>query len=273
MRYLFWCCLSLCLAGCGPEVPHAKTLDRNGLMRLVFPTWAPKGTAANQTVSLPADSSQSDKTDETEARVSPLHVVRLDDTHAVMVTETVAVDEHSEPMNCHACSANLGAYFFSHDDKGWRLDARQDSVGTSGVNGAIGTTRVERLGNAFVVFAEWGSCWQGNCGSWLEAFGFWPGKAKSLTPGIPLDAENSGAVGDCDNTDPELGATQPCFDVSSKWAVRQGHVVIDFKGQTQDPLDDDGKRPPAVKIATQARYALQGDELKLVAGSNPVPGL
>jgi len=54
--------------------------------------------------------------------------------------------------------------------------------------------------------------------------------------------------------------------------VRQGQVVIDFKGETQDTPDEDGKRPPAVKIATQARYALQGEALKLVSGANPVPG-
>jgi hypothetical protein len=270
MRRLLLPCLFLCLAACGPDVPHAKNLERKGLMRLVFPEWSPTGTGANQLLALPGGSDEHSAAVETEARIMPTHVIRLDETHAVMVTEAAAIDDDGEPQRCHACAVNLGAYFFSHDDKGWRLDARTDSIGAVGADGHGGDMKVARLGNAYVLFAEWGSCWQGYCGTWLEPFGFWPGKAKRLGEAIRLSAENSGAVGDCDANDPALGSSQPCYEVSGKWSIRKDQLVIDFKGTTRDAAEE-GLRPPATPVAAQAHFALQGEALTLVSGTNPVP--
>ena len=105
------------------------------------------------------------------------------------------------------CSQTIGAYFFEQDAAGWRLTGRQDAAPESGVQGEISTTRFHKLANGhYAMTAEWGSCWQGYCGTWLVVLGLEPGKATVLADGIRTSAENDGAYGSCSALDDPKGA-------------------------------------------------------------------
>lgn len=284
-------CLFLLAACQKAEIRHAATLERASLMLLPFPTWQATGPGKIQDVDLSATADAKSKADAAAQRaaVTPIYVVRLDDTHAALVTATVPVEEDSgRTVNCHACSASIGAYFFEHDADGWRLTARQDAAANSGVEGNIGETSIAKLGDGhYAVSAEWGSCWQGNCGSWLVVLGLQANQATLLESGIPLSINNDGAYGACsaldaprkakpapgkDDDEDEDSNAHECLDIRSKWKFLQNRLLIDFEGRLSK-LDTNGQLLPLEKVKQQVVYEIVHGLLKPVSGSNPVPAL
>ena len=261
------------------EMRYSATLDRASLMQLPFPGWKADGEGSVQPVDLSATAGKQSKADATQmrAKVTPLYVVRLDDTHAALLTQALPVDDDNTPQSCHACSGNIGAYFFEHGTAGWRLGARQDAVANSGVQGNIGQTQITKLADGhFALTAEWGSCWQGYCGSWLVLIGLQADRATLLHAGIPLSVDNDGAFGACGELDKPTTATadpdlHECLDVHSQWKIQDSRLLINFEGRVSKP-DPDGKLLPTQKIAQQTAYAITPGLLTLVRGANPVPG-
>ena len=262
-----------------PDVRYSKTLDRESLMRLPYPTWQASGAGKVQQVDLSAISRGNDyaQASKTRAFISPMYVVRLDDTHAVMVTETWPTTKGDELLDCHACSGTIGAYFFENSASGWRLSSHQDAVAHSGANGNIGETKITKLANGhFALTAEWGSTWFGYSGSWLVVVGLKADKASLLESGIPLSIDNDGAHGACSELDnptegKEEAQPQECLDIRSQWKFQGESLLIDFAGRLSK-LGPDGKLLPTRKIAQQARYGIAANQLNLTKGVNPVPG-
>ncbi len=261
------------------DLAHSATLERAALMHVVFPSWQSADQGKVQQLDLSATTSAKNKTDAVAVltEVTPLYVVRLDDTHAAMVTQALPVDDSSKPMDCHACSGTIGAYFFEHKADGWQLAQRQDAVAQSGVEGNIGKTNISKLSDGhYALTAEWGSCWQGYCGSWLVVVGLVPGKATLLAPGIALSADNDGAYGACSALDGaqddsnQTDEAHECFEVSSKWQFQGNRLLVNFEGRLGE-LDANGKPLPVKKVAQQAAYAIEPGRMVLQAGSNPVP--
>jgi len=261
------------------ELKHAATLDRASLMELPFPGWRADAKAKIQSVNLSALAEEKNKASEaaTRAEVTPIYVVKLDDTHATLLTQTLPVNDGDEPIDCHACSGTIGAYFFEQDAAGWQLTSRQDAVAQSGVQGHIGDTSISKLTDGhFALTAEWGSCWQGYCGSWLVVVGLQRDNATLLAPGIPLSVDNDGAHGACSALDaPEESEAEPnaheCMDIRSKWKFQGNRLVARFEGRLNQ-VDSNGKPSPTKKIQQQAVYEVAQGQLSLVKGTNPVPG-
>ena len=140
------------LASCSKpaEIPHATTLDRTALMAIVFPNWEASGGQAVQPIELPMNdgSKQSPAESKTNSEILPLYVVKLSESHAVMLTQALPVDSGGEVLACHACQGYVGAYSFTHYPSGWRLTARQDAVAEIGVNGSLGKTQIVRVGES-----------------------------------------------------------------------------------------------------------------------------
>lgn len=270
-------CLVLTTSCQKAEPGYAATLERAALMLLLFPTWQASGPGLVQPVDLSATANDKNNTqpDAKRAEVRPIYVVKLDDTHAAMVTDTRPIAEDDKrPYTCHMCPGIVGAYFFEHDAKGWRLAARQDAAIRSGVEGNIGTTSVAKLADGhYALASEWGSCWQGYCGTWLVVLGLKAGKAKPLAYAIPMSADNDGAHGACSALD--TPPTEPedkneCFDVRSKWKFQQGRLIVNFEGRLSK-LNGLNQLFPTENIRQQAVYEVIKDSLELVKGKNPVP--
>jgi hypothetical protein len=281
---------SLLLAGCPKsQVRYSETLDRNALMVLAFPGWAPTGSEKIQSTdwSITTDApGEAVAKAVTQAEVSPLYVVKLDDTHAALVTQVLPVDENNRPYDHPASSGTIGAYFFEHSAAGWRIANRQHSVATSGAGGNIGQTGVTKLGEGhFAVTAQWGSCSQGYCGRWLVVVGLQRDRATLLNSGIALSVNNDGAYGACsalDNPapveedaeeDPEEDTevqNNECLDIQSQWKFRGNRLLVSYEGRLRQ-LDEHGEFLPIKKIQEQAIYEATRGELTLISGSNPIP--
>jgi hypothetical protein len=260
-----------------PGSLRSDSLANEALMRLPFPGWQADGAGHVQEVDLSALAGKNDKATASRVRatVTPVQLAKLDDADAVMLTETVPVNV--DASTCHACSATMGAYFFEHDETGWRLTARQDAVAESGVFGHLGETAITKLdAGHYAATTQWESCWQGYCGSWLVVVGLRLDHATRLGSAIPLSADSDGAHGSCRALDnPKIADDEAknneCLDIRSNWQLQGKRLIVTFNGRLST-FDKTGKLLPVRKIAQQAVYEVSQDALTLVAGDNPVPG-
>ena len=268
----------LMLAACQRPGPlRSESLADGDLMRLSFPGWQADGAGHVQEVDLSALADKNGKATASRVRatVTPVQVAKLDDAHAVMLTETVP--GNADASTCHTCSATMGAYFFEHDEMGWRLTARQDAVAESGAFGHLGETAITRLdGGHYAATAQWESCWQGYCGSWLVVVGLRPDHATRLGSAIPLTVDSDGAHASCRALDnPKIAddeaKSNECLDIESSWQFQGKRLIVAFEGRLSE-FGKTGKLLPVRKIRQQAVYEVSQDGLKLVTGDNPVPG-
>ena len=260
----------------------SATLKRSELMALVFRGWQ-DGQPPNQPdiVQLPEIGSDGNPVAgseaEQKAQVTPREVVRLDDTHAVMLTEAVPLDEQGQPMNGHVSGAWLGAYFFEQGPDGWALTKRSDAVDYLGFSGNMGDTQVERIApQRFVLTVTNGSCWQGYCGRWLAVYELGAGEVRELMDSVPLAGSNIGADEACeqvlDGKTPETPPRGECFDVSGtpEFALGTdddpGGMRIVFGGKRAA-----GARAGLQTVDSTTVYAYRRKAYVLTEGRNPVP--
>jgi len=276
------------------RVPHSPRFSKSSaslksaeLMALVFPESQDPGRRAGQpyTLLLPEIGSDGKSVANSEsqqkARVSPHEVVRLDDTHAVMLTETVKVDDQGKPENAHVSGAWLGAYFFERSSDGWRLSARNDAVGYHGFMNSLGDLRVEHMAvRRFALLIISGSCWQGECGEWLTIYEIKADTLSQLVAGIPLSANNDGADEACrkglKSRKPKKAQTKACYEISGEPrfatnidANAPGELHIAFKGVRTGSA----KNLRALRVDTTVIYQYLGGVYVSTKGRNPVPSL
>lgn len=263
----------------------SATLKRADLMALVFPESQGPNAKPDQpdVVSLPETGADGktvpDSAAEQNARVSPREVVKLDDSHAVMLTETVPLDDQGQPMDGHVSGAWLGAYFFELRAEGWKLASRNDAVDYLGFMGNLGTTKVERISpQRFALTITNGSCWQGYCGQWLSVYGLEAGAVRTLVSSIALSATNEGADEACEKVlksrQPEEPPRGECYDIGGTPAFTAGaddgtpgELRIAFKGERTA-----GARARRVDtVDTTLVYAWRNGAYVLSEGKNPVP--
>lgn len=269
------------LNGCQKQepAPQSSSLKREVLMGVAFPGWQPVEEKMRQMVVLPMPSDTGNEiAQKVQARVEPIYVVKLDEQHAVMLTHSLPLDDSGELMVCHACSNYVGAYFFTRDGAGWRMSARQDSAARVGLEGYLGKTEIVEFGRRNYAFAaEWASCWQGTCGSWLVLLGLKPDQAKILAKGIPTAARNTGSYPACDETTADKSKTetvdsepeQTCFEFVSTWKPSGERMTVHFRGMTWGT----GKKHLPVVIDEVAIYRIENGKFTLETGKNPVPKL
>lgn len=263
--------LLVLLAACNKtNTPHAQSLDPKALLELRFVT--------------PGQSPQVDLSpvklgNVGQANVDPLKVVQLDDTHAVLLTHA------RTGQDCHACPGVMGAYFYERDTEGWRLSKILDALLATGVDDQLGSVAVTALEGAHhAATIDWGSCWQGSCGTWLEVVSLQPNMAQALG-GIAISADNEGAYGACSALDAKPASqskaaetddeempvhSQVCYQIDSKWHFQGKRLLIDFTGRVRE--EKNSELQPLRKIQQRAVYEMQADALKLMEGENPVPG-
>lgn len=267
-------------ASSGPTL--AATLKRGELMALVFPGWEDKDDSRSGTVQLPDIGNDGKPVKgsegEQQADITPREVVRLDDTHAVMLTETVPLDDQGQPINGHVSGAWIGAYFFEQGTDGWTLAKRSDGVDYLGFMGNIGQTKVERIApQRFVLTTTSGSCWQGNCGTWFSVYELGVGTVHELVTGIPLSATNSGADEACEqvlkNERPDTPPRGSCFDVDGTPEFVLG--TDDEPGDMRIVFSGTQTTSASNRLQTVDRtvvYAYRKGRYVPGEGRNPVPG-
>lgn len=277
-------------AGAAPGPVRSATLRPQDLMPLAFPGWRDSDTARVGQPALPelGDDSRPvpGSAKPIAARVTPREVVRLSDSRAVLLTETVPLDGQGHPLDAHVSGAWLGAYFFDRQGEGWVLAQRQDAVDYLGFMGSFGETTVHRVAPARLVLGTtYGSCWQGHCGSWLSAWELQPAGVRKVLDGVALSASNTGALEACEailaggrRGRAAGGPRDACFDIEGTPRFGQGvrddapgALTLSFRG-ARTTEGRPAARSRVTRIDEQAVYAWQDGGYVLVRGRNPVPG-
>ncbi len=266
---------ALWLTACQPAAPRAASLEPRALLQLRF--GQPDQPQDLDVITSEEDRKAADRT-VVRATVKPLQVAQLDETHAVLLTDVRSGED------CHACPGLLGAYFYERDARGWRLTKSQDAFLSNGGYGELGKLTVTALEPGHhAATLEWGSCWQGNCGTWLTVVSLRPDAARPLGAGIPLNIDDNGAYEACNALDGKRSENPPaeeeeevplhhqlCHQIQSQWRFEGKRLLMDFTGRVREAKDK-VLQPPR-KIQQRAVYEVQADGLKLVEGENPIPG-
>lgn len=269
---------------------RSPSLRRQDLMPLAFPGWQDSDTARVGQPALPelGDDSRPvpGSAKPTAARVTPREVVRLSDSRAVLLTETVPLDDQGHPLDAHVSGAWLGAYVFERQGEGWVLAQRQDAVDYLGFMGSFGETAVHRVApTRLVLGATYGSCWQGYCGSWLSAWELQPGGVRKVLDSVALAASNTGAQEACEallagrrRGRAAGGPRDACFDIEGTPRFAQGvrddapgALTLSFRG-ARTSEGRPAARTRVSRVDEQAVYAWQDGGYVLTRGRNPVPG-
>lgn len=300
--------LALLLAACSREEPAATaaappasasqsaaparsaSLRRQDLMPVAFPGWQDTDTGRVGQPVLPDIGNEgrpvADSARPTAARVTAREVVRLSDSRAMLLTETVPLDNQGQPLDAHVSGAWLGAYVFERQGEGWVLAQRQDAVDYLGFMGSFGETAVHRVApTRLVLGATYGSCWQGHCGSWLSAWELQPTGARRVLDGVALSASNTGAQEACEailsgGRRGRATATprDACFDIEGTPRFAQGvrddapgALTLSFRG-ARTANGRPAARSRVTRVDEQAVYGWQQGGYVLTRGRNPVPG-
>lgn len=280
-------------------VAQADTLKREALILLAFPAWRDDDKGRVVRAALPdPDYKGTGEAPLVEGTidVKPIEVIRLDDTHAVMLTEGMVVDEGGTRNNSRAAGAWLGAYFFTRDATasgespgGWQLSRRVDGYDFSGGPGSLGESSVAKISATdFALTLTWGSCWQGYCGTWASFYRLAPGQISTLLGGVAMSAENSGALEPCEEalsgksdvlaergTDSQDAGEQVCYAVEGKPAFAlgadtPGDLTVTFRGQ-EVKIPGGAAKPRRKSLDAVVRYRFQDGKYLVSQGENPVP--
>lgn len=271
---------ALLLTACQPAEPRAASLDTEALLKLRFDK---PDEPQDLDVSDLEENKNPNPAERTvmRATVAPLQLVRLDENHALLLTDVRSGED------CHACPGVLGAYAYARDERGWRLAHSQDAVLSYGGYGRLGALKVHTVApGRQAATLEWGSCWQGVCGSWLQVLGLQATGVRVLGASLPFALDNDGMHEACARLDgkarqepaapPAPGEPaeplehQECRQIEGDWRFEGGRLRIDFSGRER--LVENGVLLPVRRISQRAVYELQPATLQLVEGENPVTG-
>lgn len=186
----------------------------------------------------------------------PREVVRLNETQAVLVFESVQADEEGRPQREPTSKAALGTVFYTRvaesagnskprtpGEEQWQVTSFQPYVDAIGYDGSAGDSQVYKLApERYLLTFESESCWKGTCGSWLNGYLLQPdGLALALQS--RLAGNNRTAYPDCDArlAPQRSGPRQPRRRVvipaqagvasAAASAAVQGHSCFDVRGE------------------------------------------
>lgn len=206
--------------------------------------------------------------------VKPLALRHLDDGRTVLVANASESNEAGEDLSAHASSGVLNVYLLKRDGAAWTVLGRHERVDELGSSGFIGSVSWVLVGPGrpgFIVSS--GGTWQGSTLLGGSVYDLSEG-VRSLG-GFSEHFDNGGAC--------LPGETDDCFEVDGAARfVDAGQpgpywdIQVDYTGKHYTLTETaDGKEVEHVKstIREMGRYRFDGKIYKMVAGSDPVPGI
>jgi hypothetical protein len=208
--------------------------------------------------------------------VTPLAATQLADGRTVVVANAAPSNEAGEDMSSHASSGVLNVYLLKRDGGAWTVLGRHERVDELGSSGSIGSVSWAMVGPGrpgFIVSS--GGTWQGSTILGGSVYDLSDG-VRSLG-GFSEHSDNGGAC--------TPGETGDCWEVdgAARFVPTEGgqpgrywDIQVDYTGKhytlTETP---DGKEVEHLKstIRETGRYRFDGKIYKMVAGTDPVPGI
>jgi hypothetical protein len=266
------------------------------LAALAFPGWSDSAAGRVQTVTLPRLPGMSRKGrspwSEGARRVlaEPKLVVRVDATHLTLIAGLVPAGDHGNAAADHTTPMALAAYQFEQRNGTWKLAGRQGVFALRGFFGEANLRAVALSSQRQAVAVEYGSCWQGYCGTWLALYELDKGVARQ-EPALEmaLSGINVDSTGDCvrrlqplikphqQETHMEGDTAAPdshdCYAIESSWTIEParelpGDFTIRYQGAISR-ADVHTLPPSAIDQRQVLRYS--GGKYRAISGFNPVP--
>jgi hypothetical protein len=264
---------------------------------LVFPGWNDSPAGRVETVTLPRMPGTARKAGHggwsvgaNRVLVDPRLVLRVDATHLTLIAGLMPSQEGSVPAVDHTTPMALAAYQFEYSGGAWKPAAPQGVFALRGFFGEANVRAVPLGGQRQAVAVEYGSCWQGYCGTWLAMYELDKGAVRR-EPALEmaLSGINVDSTADCmrrlqplikqhpqdpaakdDNT---ASNSHDCYAIESSWTIdatreRPGDFTIRYQGAISR-ADTYAAPPVAIDQRQVLRYS--GGKYRAVSGFNPVP--
>lgn len=267
------------------------------LAALAFPGWSdnPAGRVVN--VSLPRLPGVSRKaghggwTAGTNRVVAePRLLLRTDASHLTLIAGLVPSEEGSTPAVNHTTPMALAAYQFEQSGGQWKLVGRQGVFALRGFFGEANVRAVPLSGQRQGIAVEYGSCWQGYCGTWMSLYELDKGTVHhEAAVEMALSGINVDSTGDCmrrlqplikphpQDTHPDDDRIPPdghdCYAIESDWSIepsreQPGDLVIRYQGAISR-AESHAAPPSAIDQRQVLRYS--DGKYRAISGFNPVP--
>jgi hypothetical protein len=284
-------------APAAPAVPAAQPAPEQ-LMALAFPGWVDSPAARLQTVSLPAPAPGAfrDGWSAGQARVTaePKLVLRLDPGHVMLIAGLVPAGEDGKPAASQLTPMALASYRFEQHGAGWVLAGRQGVFAWRGFNGTAQVRAVALSAQRQGIGIEYGSCWDGYCGTWMALYEVDKGAVRR-EPAVEmaLSGSNADSAADCTRRlqpllkprapevaqlaafAPEAGRPEShdCYAIDSSWTIdpsrdQPGDIVVRYQG-AMSRAEAWLAAPMPVDQRQVLRYG--SGKYRAVSGFNPVP--
>jgi hypothetical protein len=287
------CALNAAFAA--PAAPAAPAPA--ALMMQAFPGWSLLPASHVQTVTLPHMAGLSHEPGLGVWSVGPNRVLaeprltlRLDATHLTLIVGMVPAAENGKPAVSHALPMAIAAYQFERRGGSWQLATRQGVFAMRGFSGGASLRAVELSDRRQALEVEYGSCWQGYCGTWMALYELDKG-AMRQEPAVEmaLSGINVDSTGDCmrrlqplikphpQDSHPEddkvPGESHDCYAIESSWTVepsreQPGDLLIHYLG-AMSRAQAYTAPPSAIDQRQVLRY--YGGKYRAISGFNPVP--
>jgi hypothetical protein len=264
------------------------------LMAQAFPGWGDSAAGRVQTMVLPgaAPGPAYAGWSAGPARViaEPKLVLRLDASHLILIAGLAPVGEDGKPAAGQLTPMALAAYRFEQHGANWALAGRQGVFSWRGFHGAANVRAVPLSTQRQGVAVDYGSCWEGYCGTWMALYEVDKGVVRR-EPAVEmaLSGTNADSAADCARRlqplirprgpepvpIPDRGRadSHDCYAIESSWTVDAsrelpGDLVVRYQGAMSRA--EAHLQPPAPVDQRQVlRYG--SGKYRAVSGFNPVP--
>jgi hypothetical protein len=298
MTWLGAACAAAVSAGAAPNAAFsaAGAPAPAELMRQAFPGWSLLPAGRVQTVTLPRLPGVSREPGLAVWSVGPNRVLteprltlRADATHLTLIVGLVPATENGKPAASHALPMAIAAYQFEQRGGSWELAGRQGVFAMRGFSGEASLRAVELSDRRQALGVEYGSCWQGYCGTWMALYELDKGLMRQepavemALSGINVDATSDcmrrlqplikGRPQEAGKDDNVPGDSHDCYAIDSSWTVepareQPGDLVIRYQG-AMSRAQAHAAPPNAIDQRQVLRY--NGGKYRAVSGFNPVP--
>ena len=219
--------------------------------------------------------------------IEPLDVIRLDETHAVLMTQATPT-QNGQVVCGYACSYFIGAAFLQYTASGWLLSKRVTAIAWHSYSGEV---RADRWPGVGVLFSQIdGGCWQGDCESSVIMLGLKPDRVMPLlqtsiaaaNEGAGINITDSDKYSDlgCDDllsphftlpADLQLSDSETeCLDFKGSWKFDGNRIEFTFRRVSRTVSG--GKLHPLVSSTSHATLELSDGKLQLISGQLPQVG-
>lgn len=277
--------------------PMPPTPPAAQLMALAFPGWRDDEAGRLQTATLPhlpggAHGSHSGwRAGANRVLAVPGPVLRIDATHLMLIAGLVpAAPDGSRAALPQLTPMALAAWRFERRGSGWRVSGSQDVFALRGFAGSARLHAAALSRRHQGVAVEYGSCFDGYCGTWLALYELDKGTMRHApVVELALAGDNVEGSADCaprlqplfkpqaaaavSRGGPAAPDAHDCYAIESSWAIdtareQPGDLTIRYQGAMSR-----AQQHPAAPEAIDQRQVLryESGRYRAVSGFNPVP--